>query len=219
MQHDKIDEILEQLWILIVEEKNQEISPELLTEKPDESVLKELQDNGWILLLQGRLSLTESGYQQAQQMIRRHRLAERLFVDILDTKGGLLEEAACHTEHILKEGIDEKICTLLGHPKTCPHGRPIPSGDCCLKAEATGERLVDTLANLKPNQQGRIAYLQTKDAKKTHKLMAMGVLPGTLIKLLRRFPSYVFTIGYSQFAIDREMAEQIFVRVAESVGE
>lgn len=215
MQYNKIDEFLEQLWILIVEENNQEVSSQLLADKPTDSLLKEMENKGWILISEGRLRLTESGYQQAQQMIRRHRLAERLFVDIIDTKEEFLEEAACHTEHILKEGIDEKVCTLLGHPTTCPHGRPIPPGTCCLKARISGEKLVDTLANLKPNQQGKIAYLQTKDAKKTHKLMAMGVLPGTSVTLLRRYPSYVFTIGYSQFAIDREMAEQIYVRVDE----
>ena len=214
MQNYRIDEILERLWIQIVEKNIQKVDLLQFDEILNDSILEEIQNQGWIMVSEGCLHFTESGYQQAQLMIRRHRLAERLFWDVIDTRDELMEEAACQTEHILKEGIDEKVCTLLGHPKICPHSRHIPPGECCLKAEEAGEKLVDAMTNLKPNQQGKIAYLRTRDALKTHKLMAMGVIPGRSIKLLRRYPSYVFTVGYTQFAIDSEMAEQIYVRVS-----
>ena len=38
---------------------------------------------------------------------------------------------ACKFEHIISPELDQRICTFLGHPKTCPHGNPIPPGDCC----------------------------------------------------------------------------------------
>ena len=42
-----------------------------------------------------------------------------------------VEESACKFEHILSPDVTERICTLLGHPTACPHGSPIPKGDCC----------------------------------------------------------------------------------------
>jgi Mn-dependent DtxR family transcriptional regulator len=42
-----------------------------------------------------------------------------------------IEEQACKFEHILSPGATDKICSFLGHPRTCPHGAPIPPGACC----------------------------------------------------------------------------------------
>ena len=44
-----------------------------------------------------------------------------------------IEQQACKFEHILSQEATEKICTFLGHPRTCPHGAPIPPGPCCGK--------------------------------------------------------------------------------------
>jgi DtxR family transcriptional regulator, Mn-dependent transcriptional regulator len=59
---------------------------------------------------------------------------------------------------------------------------------------------------------GVVAGFQTRSRRDIHKLMAIGVLPGVSIRLLRRSPSYVFQVGYSQFTIDRELAEKVLVR-------
>ena len=44
---------------------------------------------------------------------------------------GSIEKNACTFEHILSPEVTDRICTFLGHPRTCPHGSPIPEGDCC----------------------------------------------------------------------------------------
>lgn len=155
---------------------------------------------------------TEAGRAAATRVIRRHRLAERLFLDVVEAGRGEMEAAACQMEHALRPGVEEKVCELLGHPEACPHGRPIPPGPCCLRARQAGERFVAPLAHLKPGEDGLVAYLKTRDNKKVQKLMAMGVLPGTQIRLDRAFPSFVFTVGYSQYAVDAEMASLIYVR-------
>ncbi|PIU41687.1 MAG: DtxR family iron (metal) dependent repressor, partial [Candidatus Omnitrophica bacterium CG07_land_8_20_14_0_80_42_15] len=67
------------------------------------------------------------------------------------------------------------------------------------------------------NQKGEVAYIHSKDHKKLQKLMAMNILPGMEITLIQSFPSYVFQIGQSQFAIDKELAENIFVRSKNSM--
>jgi putative ABC transport system ATP-binding protein len=78
------------------------------------------------------VTLTHRGRNRAGSIIRRHRLAERLFTDSLAMDSETeIEQQACKFEHILSPGATDKICTFLGHPRTCPHGAPIPPGPCC----------------------------------------------------------------------------------------
>jgi len=78
------------------------------------------------------VELAARGRQKAADIIRRHRLAERLFTDSLAMDSETeIEQQACKFEHILSPEATDKICTFLGHPRTCPHGAPIPPGACC----------------------------------------------------------------------------------------
>jgi putative ABC transport system ATP-binding protein len=80
------------------------------------------------------VEMTERGRKRAADVIRRHRLAERLFTDSLAMDSETeIEQQACKFEHILSPGATDKICTFLGHPRTCPHGAPIPPGECCAR--------------------------------------------------------------------------------------
>jgi len=72
-----------------------------------------------------------------------------------------------------------------------------------------------TMTALAINQKGKITRIDTHDHKKLQKIMAMGVLPGMAITLIQKFPSYVFQVGQSQFAIDKELASCIYVRPKE----
>jgi len=89
------------------------------------------------------VELTPRGRQRAADVIRRHRLAERLFTDslALDSESEI-EQQACKFEHILSPEATDKICTFLGHPRTCPHGAAIPPGSCCGRTSA---ELTETL--------------------------------------------------------------------------
>jgi putative ABC transport system ATP-binding protein len=78
---------------------------------------------------------TEKGRKRAEDVIRRHRLAERLFTETFHVHDEReVAEQACKFEHILSPEATDSICSFLGHPRTCPHGSPIPAGDCCLTA-------------------------------------------------------------------------------------
>ncbi len=80
------------------------------------------------------VDFTAAGRQRAADVIRRHRLAERLFTQTLQVQNEEeIEQQACKFEHILSPEVTEKICSFLGHPQTCPHGSPIPAGECCDK--------------------------------------------------------------------------------------
>src|SRR6202167_1083508 len=89
------------------------------------------------------VELTPRGRERAGSIIRRHRLAERLFTDSLamDSESEI-EQQACKFEHILSPEATDKICTFLGHPRTCPHGAPIPPGLCCGRSSDLAEATI-----------------------------------------------------------------------------
>ncbi|MEI6514814.1 MAG: metal-dependent transcriptional regulator [bacterium] len=176
-----------------------------------EPVLKAACEAGLITMDSGTPAATASGMELGKQIVRRHRLAECLLKDVLQVTGDEAEEDACTFEHILRPGLEDKVCTLLGHPLTCPDGHPIPRGACCLKAEKDRVLEVGPLCDGRAGQSGVVAYLSTRDNREIQKLMAMGILPGSDIRLVRLFPSYIFEIGHSQFTVDRTLAEKIFV--------
>src|SRR3954466_7109333 len=83
------------------------------------------------------VEFTEKGRQRAADVIRRHRLAERLFTETLHVEDETeIEQQACKFEHILSPEATDRICAFLGHPRTCPHGSPIPAGECCAARSA-----------------------------------------------------------------------------------
>ncbi len=209
---EKAEEILESMWIAIEEEGRGFVDLERVSVCSDDPAIRELTDHAYIELKGERIHFRPEGRLEGEKTIRRHRLAERLMMDVLNIRGDSAELKACQFEHLLNEGVDTKVCTMLNHPETCPHGKRIPPGDCCEEARRSGDLGVVPLTELKAGEQGEIAYILTEDNKKMQKLMAMGVLPGNRIVLMQAFPSYIFRVGYSEFAIDTAMAREIFVR-------
>ena len=205
---DRAEEILEKLWEEI--EENGKVPD--ITVLSDVVAFKELEEKGY-LSVKDRKLLTAKGREEGKLCVRRHRLSERLLADVFQMKGPNVHETGCKLEHILKKGLEDKICTLLGHPSTCPDGSPIPPGKCCGKGEKELKSIILPLSEMKKGHKGKIAYIQTGDRSMLRKLMAMGVLPGSTITLIGRFPSYVFQIGESQFAVDKNAASRINVWV------
>ncbi len=209
---EKAEEVLETLWVVVEEEGQAFLDPVKMDFPADDPVYKELSGHALIEIRQGMIYFRPEGREEGKITIRRHRLAERLMMDVLNIRGDEGEYKACQFEHLLNEGADVKVCTMLNHPATCPHGKPIPPGECCAAARAQGDLGIVPLTEFKSGQDGEIAYIQTEDNKKMQKLMAMGVLPGNKITLVQSFPSYIFRVGYSEFAIDTNLAREIFVR-------
>jgi DtxR family Mn-dependent transcriptional regulator len=208
---EKAEEVLEALWICAEETKKTAALPDLAD--ADKETVQLLISDGDISLSHAEVKLTEAGQSRARSIVRRHRLAERLLNDVLGTGDMLMHEKACKFEHILDHGLDESICTLLGHPKICPHGKQIPPGRCCEQEQTQGQRVVAALSQLRPGQTGKVAYIHTSEPDQLQKMTAMGVLPGAPLNLLQDFPSYVFQIRQTQFAVDKEIADSIYVRL------
>ena len=209
---ERAEEILEALWIAVEEKGQGYAERENIQVAADDPAYEELTALAFIEVREGRVYLRQEGREEGRRTIRRHRLAERLMMDVLNIRGETGENKACQFEHLLNEGVDAKVCAMLNHPPTCPHGKPIPPGECCEEARRLGDLGVVPLTELKAGEEGEIAYIQTEDDKKMQKLMSMGVLPGNRIVLTQSFPSYIFRVGFSEFAIDSPMAREIFVR-------
>src|SRR5271155_3486548 len=137
----RFDHLLEQIWICCEEGKPANVKALQasgpaggLPVLPDESAsrtLSRMSERHLVEMQNGEAQLTPVGSQRARGVVRRHRLAERLFKDPFSANDTEAHTQACRFEHIISPELDQRICTFLGHPKTCPHGNPIPPGDCC----------------------------------------------------------------------------------------
>ncbi|MEK7375741.1 MAG: iron dependent repressor, metal binding and dimerization domain protein, partial [Candidatus Margulisiibacteriota bacterium] len=146
MTNREVDEILEIIWMKKEEGKKDLCAvEEEIRSKNLRNLIKNMEKDGLISIEGEDLSLTPAGEKNAADLIRRHRLAERLLTDVLETGSDGLEDSACEFEHILSEEVTDAICILLGHPKECPHGLHIPEGACCKKTKEVVESLVPSL--------------------------------------------------------------------------
>jgi DtxR family Mn-dependent transcriptional regulator len=205
------EELLSALWTAREEKSATGLTPG--GAPSDRAIITELVDVGLVREESGSLFLTKSGETEAAAVVRRERLAERLLADVLKVNDSLATEAACRFEHLLRRGIDNRICTLLGHPRACPHGSPIPPGECCQRGAEEAARIVSSLADLAPGQSGAIAYIQSQRREFLQRLLTMGALPGARIVLRQKSPSFVFDLGHGQVAVDEETAREVYIRV------
>jgi DtxR family Mn-dependent transcriptional regulator len=96
-------------------------------------MLKKLEKRGLVVyVMREGVRLTEKGRSAATKIIRNHRLFEILMKKTLNKK--VDEEVVCGIEHHMSEEFADAICTLLKHPRRCPHGNQIPDGECCRTA-------------------------------------------------------------------------------------
>ncbi len=205
------EELLSALWMAREEGGADHVPVGELS--PDPVPMRELAEAGLVQESAGVLRLTAAGTIEAAGVVRRERLAERLLEDVLKVGDDVATEAACRFEHLLRRGIDDRICTLLGHPRACPHGSPIPEGECCRAGAEEASRVVSALADLEPGQSGVIAYIQSQRRDFLQRLLTMGAIPGARVALRQRSPSYVFDLGQGQVAVDEETAREIYIRL------
>lgn len=212
MRREELDEHLETLWHLSENEESDIDSFRRHTKGAfDEEILETLKKGDYITLDGDKIQLTNKGYACGEQIIRRHRLAERLLTDILGMESGDIETGACEFEHILAPELVESICTLLGHPRECPHGGKIPEGECCRQVRKTLSSAVVPLSEVRVGEEVKVAYINTRSNSRMHKLSHFGIVPGTFVSVHQRYPSFVIICGNSQIALEEGIAQEIYV--------
>jgi putative ABC transport system ATP-binding protein len=129
-ENQDFDEVLEHLWTR--HETRGHIESHHFTPVQWRRLIATMAQIGLVTVESGADEFTPAGRARARDVIRRHRLAERLFMDVLSIRDeDEIESSACKFEHILSPEVTDRMCTLLGHPNACPHGSPIPKGECC----------------------------------------------------------------------------------------
>jgi len=181
------------------------------TEPDPEALLAELRKQGLVVREEHELALTQHGLVRAEAIIRRHRLAEVLMRTVLRMEETEMEKTACVFEHILSEDACDRVCTFLGHPTHCPHGRPIPAGRCC-KLTREEEELVCPLSEMGIGDHCEIVHIRPKHHARLDKLGAYGLVPKSVILLHQKKPSFVIQIDETDLALDLDVAGDIYVR-------
>jgi DtxR family Mn-dependent transcriptional regulator len=160
----------------------------------------------------GEIRFSPEGERRARQLVRSHRLAERLMQDAL---GRDAEPSACEFEHLLGTEVVDAICTLLGHPRECPHGNPIPAGECCARSDRVVARQVRPLTEMEIGATGRIAWVYAKSDAQLHALGSLQLRPGAMVTLHQRRPSYVVECEGAHLALDDALAGAVNVWAAD----
>lgn len=210
----RIEEVLERLWTL--REQGAAARPGLDGEVFDfdpSGALAEAIRRGWIAVRHDGLELAAAGEERAAGVIRRHRLAERLLFDVIHVDTAAMEAGACELEHshILSEEATDRVCAFLGHPPTCPHDRPIPRGSCCEKFTREVLPLVTPLSQGSIGADYRIVFIASRSHRRLDRLCALGVVPGSLLRLHQRLPAFIVQVGGTDIALEPEIAADIFV--------
>jgi DtxR family Mn-dependent transcriptional regulator len=216
MIHPVADEILEQLWYVKEEGRSAQTAHDLGLQEDAEEIraaLAALTDAG-LVRVEPLIELLPAGAERARGIVRRHRLAEVLFSEVLGADMAEAEASACEFEHMLSESVVDRVCAFLGHPPKCPHGHSLPPGACCKKFERRIEPLIERLLDVEVGGEGTIAFIAPDSAARLTRLATLGIAPGSPIRLLQKRPAVVIRCGETSVALEETIAREIYVRKA-----
>jgi DtxR family Mn-dependent transcriptional regulator len=166
-----------------------------------------------------RLELTDAGRQKAVDVMRKHRLAERLLSDVIGLDWAYVHEEACRWEHVMSEQVERRLVELLGHPTESPYGNPIPGLDQLgdLPAKTFEQGVIGLVTQL--NATGgplrgtvrRLAEPAQVDPELLQQLKGAGVLPGAA-------GTYRYSEGYVLVEMDgNDEALELPIEVASHI--
>jgi len=212
MIHSAADEVLEHLWYAVEEHRPVSCVDDLRLGDvvPDDEIVDALE----LLRAEGLvkdLRLSVAGELRARAIVRRHRLAEMLFVHAFGSPLHEAEVSACEMEHMLSEAVTNRVCTFLGHPPACPHGKAIPQSDCCRVYSTRIEPIITRLTDVPVGTTASIAYIAPKSSARIERLATFGIIAGSEVTLTARKPSCVISCGGTSVAVDDEIGNDIYV--------
>jgi putative ABC transport system ATP-binding protein len=133
-EEELIDNLLKAVWHVQEDTGHDVLKPDDLPEfARNRATFLLMAQEGLVQLESGELTFAPPGEARARHVLRRHRISERLLCETFGIDKDVVDDHAAKIEHSLSLDVTEKICTFLHHPQTCPHGSPIPRGECCPK--------------------------------------------------------------------------------------
>jgi len=170
-----------------------------------------LVDQGYTRLLDDRrVELTDEGRTIAVSVMRRHRLAERLLLDVIGLEWEKVHKEAARWEHAISADVEAKLVELLGDPGTCPHGNPIPGS--ANHRDVTGT-IALSQAEPGPIEVTRVSEKLELDDQALALLAAADFIPGATARITRTEPDGVVVIGSTgrEHTVPTEVARLVFV--------
>ncbi len=228
MSSSNAEEYLEAIYKLEEEHKpatTNEIAKRLQFSAPSVTeMLQNLGQDGYVIYEPYKgAKLTEDGRQVAKKVIRKRRLLEHFLCNLLKVRKNGVHEQACEMEHVLSNEAENSLCKILGHPDTCPDGKPIPICDKDEKSCATCRPTADEaklrsrplvpLCSLRPGQRAIVRFVRG-DTTAVKRLNDLGVGTGTQIELRNCAPlggPVEIIVRRSSLAIGHGLAGKIYV--------
>jgi len=169
------------------------------------------------------LEFTDEGRAKAVRVMRKHRLAERLLIDVIGLEWEYLHEEACRWEHVMSERVERRLLKLLGHPTESPYGNPIPGLEELDEPEGhDGEFLVGVVSLLEAASNGastavvrRLGEPLQTDLDLMNRLASSGVVPGNPVSVRRENRTvFVSAEGTTELDLPDSVASHVFVATA-----
>jgi DtxR family Mn-dependent transcriptional regulator len=168
------------------------------------------------------LELTEQGMDLATRVMRKHRLAERLLVDVIGLDWELVHAEACRWEHVMSESVERRLLELLDHPTESPYGNPIP-GLAELGQDSHGEEFmagVSALSEVAGPERKRVLVRRiSEEMQKDEDLMGVlrriGAQPGEAVAVVATDEGVMLGSGGETAEIIAEAADHIFVTASD----
>ena len=174
-------------------------------------MLDRLEDEGYVRRAGRVVELTDRGAVVAEKVVRRHRLAERLLVDVIGLEWHKVHEEAGRWEHVISDDVERRLVILLDDPATCPHGNPIPGS--AHRAATADQR---PLAAMDPGQQvtlDRISEAVELDVPSLTFLGEHGFVPGTSARVAGRDDDGTvrLQLAASTVSVSAELSRRLYV--------
>ena len=155
------------------------------------------------------IQLTDQGRELATTVVRRHRLAERLLLDVIGLEWEKVHHEADRWEHVISAEVEEKLVQLLGDPATCPHGNPIPGARTEMKVVPT-----TALSEAAPGEM-RVARISEKlelSDEGLHFVAVARLVPGAAVTVIGRRPDGIAVrTSVGEHIVPLEVAEQLYI--------
>ena len=153
--------------------------------------------------------LTQSGLSAAENMVRRHRLAKRMVIDLLGVPPHMAHAEAHRLEHAISPYLAEKIDERLGHPTTCPFGHPIPGSGYVPPGDAV------PLSQMAPGATAVVDRVPDQDQELLQYFVENGLMPGRRVEVVEAAPYrgvVKLDCDGAEVVVSYEVAERIWAR-------
>jgi DtxR family transcriptional regulator, Mn-dependent transcriptional regulator len=215
-QHPPLEEYLE--TVLELDEDGLVVTQARLADRLGHSaptvsqMVRRLVLEGYLEVSHRVVALTPKGRAQAERVVRKHRLAERLLIDVIGLAWDKAHEEAGRWEHVISDEVESLLVQLLGNPSTCPHGNPIPGGPPV-------SQHLSSLAGCVPGDRVRLERVTEQvevDREALTYLADNGFMPGTDAEIRTRAPdgTLVLELVAGSIAVGPDLAEHLYVATA-----